>query len=95
MVCPIYLDPSSRDIIYDIKNVTNTYDGRMMGHHWLMTEEGLKCTDCAWIEEDEEEERTEQRLLEEAERLEEEAIELQRKAEELRDAQNELRDLEL
>ncbi len=61
----VYLDESSRDIIYDIKNVSNTYDGDMMGHHWLMTERGLICTDCDWsyaqeedqeLEEEEEEE---------------------------------------
>ena len=45
----IYLDPSSREIIYDIENVTNTYDGRMMGHTWLMTANGLECTDCEWL----------------------------------------------
>jgi len=51
----IYLDPSAREIIYDIKNVTNTYDSHMMGHHWLMTERGLECTDCDWLEEEEDE----------------------------------------
>jgi len=51
----IYLDPSSREIIYDIENVTNTYDGKMMGHHWLMTEKGLECTDCEWIIKEKEE----------------------------------------
>ena len=45
----IFLTPSSRDLIYDIKNVTNTYDGRMIGHHWKMTNKGLVCTDCDWI----------------------------------------------
>lgn len=45
----IFLEESSRDIIYDIKNVTNTYDGRMIGHTWLMTEAGLECTDCEFI----------------------------------------------
>lgn len=49
----IYLTPSSREIIYDIENVTDTYDGRMIGHHWLMTKEGLRCTDCEWMEEEE------------------------------------------
>ncbi|MCB0802321.1 MAG: PspC domain-containing protein [Flavobacteriales bacterium] len=44
----IYLENSSIDIIYDIKNVTNTYDGKMIGHTWLMTEIGLQCTDCGW-----------------------------------------------
>lgn len=29
-------------VIYDVKNVTNTYDGDMVGKTWLMTEKGLK-----------------------------------------------------
>ncbi|MFK7903654.1 MAG: DUF2807 domain-containing protein, partial [Chitinophagales bacterium] len=30
------------EVIYDIKNTTDTYDGDMVGKTWLMTEEGLK-----------------------------------------------------
>ncbi len=45
----IYLENSSTDLIYDIENVTNTYDGRMIGHTWEMTSMGLACTDCSWI----------------------------------------------
>ena len=41
----IYLDPSTEDLIYDIKNVTNTYDDYMVSHYWIMTEQGLKCLD--------------------------------------------------
>jgi len=41
----IYLDENSRYVIYDIDNVTNTYDGLMTGHYWQMTPRGLKCTD--------------------------------------------------
>lgn len=40
-----YMDESIEDIIYDIKNVTDTWDGNMGGHYWMMTEAGLKCTD--------------------------------------------------
>lgn len=47
----LYLTPSSRDVIYDIKNVYNTYDGEMIGHHWKMTQKGLICTDCDWTKE--------------------------------------------
>ncbi len=46
----VYLNLSSRDLIYDIDNLSNTYDGKMISHHWLMTEKGLRCTDCEWIE---------------------------------------------
>ena len=41
----IYLSPSMANIIYDIDNVSNTYDGDMLGHYWVMTEDGLKCLD--------------------------------------------------
>jgi phage shock protein PspC (stress-responsive transcriptional regulator) len=33
-------------IIYDIDNLTDTYDEDMIGHKWMMTAEGLKCLDC-------------------------------------------------
>jgi len=42
----IYLDKSLESLIYDIENVTNTYDGDMINRRWMMTEEGLKCVDC-------------------------------------------------
>jgi phage shock protein PspC (stress-responsive transcriptional regulator) len=42
----IYLKGSLESIMYDIKNVTNTYDSDMLGRRWKMTEEGLKCVDC-------------------------------------------------
>jgi phage shock protein PspC (stress-responsive transcriptional regulator) len=42
----IYLNPNIRDIIYDIKNVTDTYDGDMVGHTWIMTERGLALADA-------------------------------------------------
>jgi phage shock protein PspC (stress-responsive transcriptional regulator) len=41
----VYLDESIEEIIYDLKNVTDTWDGNMGGHYWLMTDAGLKCTD--------------------------------------------------
>lgn len=42
----IYLDKSLESLIYDIENVTNTYDGDMVGRRWKMTESGLVCVDC-------------------------------------------------
>lgn len=42
----IYLSHETRELIYDIKNVTNTYDGKMVGHTWKMMPEGLTCLDC-------------------------------------------------
>jgi hypothetical protein len=37
----IYLDEDMVDIIYDIENVTNTYDRDMVGKYWEMKPEGL------------------------------------------------------
>lgn len=42
----VRLAPGSKDVIYNIPNVTNTYDSDMLGKTWLMTEKGLKCTTC-------------------------------------------------
>ncbi|MES2513888.1 MAG: PspC domain-containing protein [Bacteroidota bacterium] len=42
----IYLDKSLENMIYDLENVTNTYDGDMINRRWIMTENGLKCIDC-------------------------------------------------
>ena len=41
----VYFDESIEDIIFDIENVTNTWDHHMGGHYWMMTNEGMKCTD--------------------------------------------------
>ncbi len=37
----VYLDRSMIDIIYDIDNVTNTYDRKMVGKYWSMKPDGL------------------------------------------------------
>ena len=37
----IYLHQSISHLIYDIDNVTNTRDRKMIGHYWTMTENGL------------------------------------------------------
>lgn len=44
----VYLSKESRELIYDIKNVTNTYDGKMVGHTWKMLPAGLTCLDCGF-----------------------------------------------
>lgn len=46
----IYLDHGMEDIIFDIDNVTNTWDGHMVGHKWQMRPEGLTCLDCEFDE---------------------------------------------
>lgn len=42
----IYLHPSAEAIIHDIANRQNRWDYEMLGHHWMMTPEGLDCLDC-------------------------------------------------
>ncbi len=42
----VYLSEDMDKIIYDIRNVTNTYDGDMVGKTWTMTSEGLECINC-------------------------------------------------
>jgi len=37
----IYLNPKMKDIIYDIENVENMWDGDMVGKTWTMTPDGL------------------------------------------------------
>lgn len=46
----IFLDKSLENMIYDIENTTNTYDGDMVNRRWIMTENGLKCIDCNGID---------------------------------------------
>ncbi len=45
----IYLSRSLKNIIYDIDNVTNTNDSKMMNRKWIMRQEGLTCIDCIGI----------------------------------------------
>jgi hypothetical protein len=45
----VFLSKSLRDIIYDIDNVTNTHDSKMMNRRWIMNPEGLTCIDCDGI----------------------------------------------
>lgn len=42
----VYLDESVIDILDDVKNVTNTWNGDMVDHSWIMTQNGLACMDC-------------------------------------------------
>lgn len=42
----VYMNKSMRNIIYDIKNETDTWDGDMVGRKWIMGTEELKCIDC-------------------------------------------------
>ena len=42
----IYLNRNMKNIIYDIENVSDTWDDDMVGRRWVMTLDGLKCMDC-------------------------------------------------
>lgn len=45
----IYLDHSMKKLLYDVDNLTDTYDEDMVNRRWIMTERGLKCLDCEGI----------------------------------------------
>lgn len=42
----VYFDKSTKHLLDDIDNTTNTWDGDMISRRWIMTEKGLKCIDC-------------------------------------------------
>jgi len=42
----VHLSDDMDRLIYDIENVTNTYDGDMVGKTWTMTPNGLECIGC-------------------------------------------------
>ncbi|MBK9283188.1 MAG: PspC domain-containing protein [Sphingobacteriaceae bacterium] len=46
----IYLDNSLASFIYDVENLSNTYDREMVGRRWIMTKDGLACIDCDGLE---------------------------------------------
>ncbi len=83
----VYLDESTRYTIYDIDNVTNTYDRNMVNHIWIMTTKGLACVDCPkdWNSNtDEASDEWEREWIEEAERMENDDFEpLQRERPEM------------
>lgn len=60
----VYLDKSLENMLNDVDNTTNTYDGDMINRRWLMTEEGLKCIDCNGLEEEGTQEELEDTLKE-------------------------------
>ena len=49
----VYLDESTIDLLHDIENVTNTWEGNMVAHTWVMTQNGLACMDCTGDEDTE------------------------------------------
>lgn len=85
----IYLSNEMGKIIYDIDNVTNTYDGDMLGRRWIMTPEGLACVDCEGLEDESSYEDAEEEIRYETLRTQKEALKLAREA--IREARRELR----
>lgn len=46
----INLHRTTKDILWDIDNVTDTWDGDMANRRWKMTPQGLVCVDCSGID---------------------------------------------
>lgn len=44
----VYLDESLIKMLYDVDNVSKTFDKDMVGHKWIMREGGLTCVDCSF-----------------------------------------------
>lgn len=46
----IYLAKGMEYIMYDIENVSNTWDSEMVGRRWIMKPQGLTCIDCEGLD---------------------------------------------
>jgi len=46
----VFLSKNMSDILDDVHNETDTYDGDMVGKRWIMGDEELRCVDCEGIE---------------------------------------------
>lgn len=90
----ILLTEEMERIIYDIDNVTNTYDGDMVGRRWKMTAKGLECVDCDGLEDTSkvaEEEKVERIIEKEGEKELDRARDLKEEAEKLREEKRVIR----
>lgn len=45
----IFIDRSMKHLLYDIDNISDTFEEDMVNKKWIMTERGLKCLDCEGI----------------------------------------------
>ncbi|MDX2173895.1 MAG: PspC domain-containing protein [Bacteroidota bacterium] len=52
----IYFDKSVKYLLDDVSNITNTWDGDMVGRRWKMTDKGLACIDCNGLDSDSDDE---------------------------------------
>lgn len=48
----IYFDKSTKYLLDDIDNTSNTWDGKMISRRWKMTDKGLECIDCEGLDHD-------------------------------------------
>lgn len=46
----IHIDKSLASMLYDVENVTNTFDAEMAGRRWIMKSDGLTCIDCEGLD---------------------------------------------
>lgn len=46
----VYFDKSTKYLLDDIENTSNTWDGKMISRRWKMTEKGLECIDCEGLD---------------------------------------------
>lgn len=46
----IHIDKSLASMLYDVENVTNTFDAEMAGRRWIMKTDGLTCIDCEGLD---------------------------------------------
>ena len=77
----ILLTEEMQNLIYDVKNVTNTYDSDMIGRRWVMTTDGLACVDCLGLEDRNTDEATDE-YESEVDRVERNRDEMERRMEE-------------
>ena len=71
----VYFDRSLKNVIYDVDNVTNTYDQDMLGRRWKMNEKEMECVDCDGLEKSDVEE-VEKILKKEHVKINEDGIEV-------------------
>lgn len=46
----VYFDRNMEGMLYEVDNVSNTYNNDMVGRRWIMTDSGLKCIDCEGLD---------------------------------------------
>ncbi|PBQ31492.1 hypothetical protein CNR22_06845 [Sphingobacteriaceae bacterium] len=57
----IYFDKSTKYLLNDVGNTSNTWDGKMISRRWKMTERGLTCLDCEGLDKSDADEDDEER----------------------------------